>query len=200
MAKSMSGQSSLFDLTTCEGSRSVTFSQESEDGAPRFVSLDGPMTGTFGPARVRASDSRAPHVGGWWLRIFGRSGHGSSLNADLARCLVNRLSTNAGQILSYSTWSIWATKSGRRWCRLALSVSTMRANGFTLWATPTSTANQACPSMQKWPGCRGIVVTPDAWGRRMGYPGTWLRSLDSAMPSSRRSRRSSLKPTVTHEV
>lgn len=193
MVKSILDQSSTFPPETCGVSLNAISSLVSEAVATPYDLLDGTTEGRCGPAHVRANPSHRPHVAGWFRKIYAPSGYGSWLQRDLAWSLVNRLSTNAGPILSYSTWNIWATRSGRRFCRLALSVSTMRANGFTLWATPTATANQASPSMQKWPGCRGIEVSPEAWCRRMGYPETWLPSLDSAMLSFPRSRKCSSK-------
>lgn len=32
--------------------------------------------------------------------------------------------------------------------------------GSSLFATPTATANQLCPSMKKWPSCRAMWPTP----------------------------------------
>ena len=36
---------------------------------------------------------------------------------------------------------------------------------YNLYATPTATANQLCPSMQKHPGCRAVWGTPTAHPR-----------------------------------
>jgi len=45
------------------------------------------------------------------------------------------------------------------------------------FATPTATANQLCPSMQKWPGCRSIEdggsLNPTWVGLLMGWPRYW---------------------------
>jgi hypothetical protein len=47
-----------------------------------------------------------------------------------------------------------------------------RASGFA--ATPTATANQLAPSMQKHPGCRLIAdLKPETLERRMGFPPGW---------------------------
>jgi hypothetical protein len=35
--------------------------------------------------------------------------------------------------------------------------------------------------MQKWPGCRDVEMTPEAWERRMGFPAGWT---DVAWPLS----------------
>ena len=65
------------------------------------------------------------------------------------------------------------------------SITGGRATGFL--HTPTRTANQACPSMSKWPSCRGAVVNSQEWERRMGYPPNWTALEDSVTPSSRKS-------------
>lgn len=38
--------------------------------------------------------------------------------------------------------------------------------------------------MQKWPGCRGVIVTPEEWERRMDFPRGWTDLAHSATPSS----------------
>lgn len=69
------------------------------------------------------------------------------------------------------TWKVAATKSRRR-LKFRLvpsdSITGGRASGFL--HTPTATANQGAPSMRRWPSCRGIEVSPEAWERRMGLP------------------------------
>jgi len=50
------------------------------------------------------------------------------------------------------------------------------APAFGSWlATPTETANQACPSMQKWPGCRAWNgrIDPESYEWAMGWPEGW---------------------------
>jgi hypothetical protein len=92
---------------------------------------------------------------------FGPSGIGSSLQVALERSLANRLpGPMPGLQRSAMTWSHRVTRSGLRLFRLAVSVKTMSAIGSTLRATPTATANQDAPSMQKHPGCRGLEVSP----------------------------------------
>lgn len=90
----------------------------------------------------------------------------------------------------YLTWKASVTKSPHRWkFRLVPSdtITGGRASGFS--ATPTATANQGAPSMQKHPGCRGLEMTPEAWERRMGYPEGWtdIGCVPSVTQSSRRS-------------
>jgi hypothetical protein len=79
------------------------------------------------------------------------------------------------------------------WVRLTLGPDT------GLLATPTATANQSCPSMQKWPCCRRLTralgsLTPRKYAWMMGWPTPTSSLLPMAMgrsPSARRSRGSS---------
>jgi hypothetical protein len=94
-------------------------------------------------------------------------------------------STEWGSSKWFLFWKGTGTKSRRRLkFRLVPSdtITTGRASGFV--ATPTETANQDCPSMQKWPGCQNVEVTPEAWERRMGYPEGWT-DLDYPLSETR---------------
>lgn len=187
-------------LPTWLTSPNVTSSLASESGVMRSDSQDGLTTDPCGPEAAPANHSQVQQeVGTFDKRMkdtCGPIGDDSSLNARLERSLVNRLPLRAiGSMASAMTWKHWITPSGRRFCRLSLSVSIMRALGFTLWATPTVTANQAAPSMAKHPGCRGIIVTPEAWAARMGIPAEWLNCAPSATPLFRKLRPNSSKPT-----
>jgi hypothetical protein len=104
--------------------------------------------------------------------------------------------------LWFLTWKRTVIKSRLRWkFRLAPSdlITGGRASGFS--ATPTETANQGCPSMQKWPWCRNLEMTPEAWEHRMGYPEGWTRVEwpRSGTPSSRRSRNGSRGASSTRK-
>lgn len=178
----------------------VTSSPESADGPTPCDSPGGPTTAPSGREVVPASRSvRQPEDvvnGRRATSIYGLYGGPSSLNAHLVLCLANRLPTpGIGLMSSAMTWNQWATKSGRRFCRLAVSVSTMSAIGCSLLATPTVAANQDAPSMQKHLGCRGIVVSPSQWQMRMGYPAAWGCCGATAMQSCHKSRQSSSKRT-----
>lgn len=195
MAKSMNGQSSLFDRMNFEGSPSATSSPVLEDGATPLDSLDGLTSANAGRFLVPARDFHRRREADKLRWICGPNSGASSLQVALASSLANRLPRlEIGSMASAMTWNPWVMRSGRRFCRLSLSVQIMREHGFILLATPTATANQAAASMHKWPGCRGIVVTPAMWASRMGFPLTWLRCLDLATRSSRKSRKSSSKP------
>lgn len=84
---------------------------------------------------------------------------------------------------SYETWprcgSMWRGTVGRH----APSAPHTVATDCGSWlATPTATANQTCPSMQKNPGCRGWTgeMTPARVEWAMGWPIGWtdLRPLE----------------------
>lgn len=195
-ALSMSEASSNSTPNTSGDSLSSTLSPALPDGPMPCALPDGPMTDLFGQALVPVSPSvrrlEAGTLAGKTIAISGPLGDASSLNARLALSLASRLPLpGTGSMASAMTWKAWVTPSGRRFSRLAVSVSTMRALGFSLFATPTASANQSCRSMQKWPGCRGIVVTPGVWRRRMGLPIDWQVCAPTVTRSSRPSRRNS---------
>ena len=126
--------------------------------------------------------------------ISGQSGESLSLQHALISSLANKLPKPLiGIPSSAMTWRELAMPSGRLTSRLAVSARIMRAHGFIFSATPTAKANQAAPSMTKWPGCNGIEVSPEAWCKRMGYPIEWLHCAPSATRSSRKSRPNSSK-------
>lgn len=168
------------------------FSPALADGVLRSGSRDGPMTVLSGPEAARANSAAAQREEETTQMTFGLNFAESSLQSALESCLASRLPVpSIGLTASAMTWRPWITKSGRQFCRLSVSVQTMRALGFTLYATPTATANQACPSMQKHPGCRGLEVSPSRNLERMGYPPDWLSCGERAMQSFHKSRRSS---------
>lgn len=197
MAKSMNGQLNLFSPPTCAGSLPAIGSPGSAAGRTRSLSLVGLAIGLYGQVRAPVNPRVLPRVGETWRETSGQIGVLSSLNVALTHSLVSRLSADPGSIASLLTCGVWTTPSGLRFFRLSASVKTINENGFILWGTPTATANQACPSMRKWPGCRGMEVSPEAFARRMGYQHEWLRCLDLAMPLSRKSRKSSSKRIST---
>lgn len=110
------------------------------------------------------------------LVASGRRCAALSQNSDRVGCWLRTLlnSTEVNSTRWWLTWKPLTTKSRRHLkFRLAPSdwITGGRASGFA--ATPTATANQGAPSMQKHPGCRGLEMTPRAWERRMGYPDGW---------------------------
>jgi hypothetical protein len=149
----------------------------------------------------RAGDDRAAEM----TVISGLQCYASSTDYGPLGLLLRMLltSTTLRSRMWFLTWKRTTTKSRRRWkFRLVPSdlITGGRASGFS--ATPTETANQGCPSMQKWPGCRGIEMTPEAWERRMGYPEGWTHVAwePSATPSSRRSRSGSRSASKTRKL
>lgn len=192
----------MSDQMTLPGIGNATSLQESEGGATRCESPDGRMIGRSGQDRAHASHSRARPEAGTSARqvagTCGQNGSGSSALDGLKSCLENRLpKPMIGSLRSPMTWKARDTKSGLRIFRLAPSGRITSGSEFGWLATPTATANQDCPSMQKHPGCRGVVVSPEEWCRRMGYPAEWLECAPLETPSSRRSRRNSSPPSST---
>lgn len=179
---------------------SATSSPASEAGPSLFASPDGQTIDMFGRVAVPVNRSRASFVvgafAGMTQNISGPFGRHWSLNSRLTLSLANRLLRPGIGLMAYAmTWKEWVTPSGRRFCRLQLSAKAMRALGFTLHATPTATANQACPSMAKWPGCKGFEVTADSFREKMGYPQAWLKcSPVSEIRSSLKSQPNSSNP------
>lgn len=184
--------SSTCKQTTSAAISNATSSLASADGLLPFGLLAGPTIDLFGQVHAPVRYSQARLGAGTSRMTSGLHGSPSSLQFALEKSLASRLPTRAlGLIASAMTWTHWVTKSGRRFFRLSVSEKTMRARGFILWATPTATANQACASMAKWPGCRGIEVSLEAWCHRMGYPREWLSLAPSETPSFLKSRQNS---------
>jgi hypothetical protein len=65
--------------------------------------------------------------------------------------------------MCFLTWKVSATPRGRLLFRLVPSMRDTDAIGSgSLLATPTRTANQLAPSMQKWKSCAALLPTPAA--------------------------------------
>lgn len=192
----MSAQSKMFYQLTLLDIPSAISSQASADGPLRCDMQDGQTSAQCGPVRVPVSHSQALREvatsGCSASATYGQPGKRLSLNDGLRLSLANRLpKPQIGSIKSAMTWKQWTTPSGRRFCRLAVSVTTMRGLGYSLRATPTATANQSAPSMSKHPGCKGLEVTPHAWCLRMGFPILWL---DLGMRLCQKSQQCSSEP------
>jgi hypothetical protein len=118
MAKSIPGQSSMFDRMNYEGSASAISSPESADGATLCGSLDGPTIPLCGPALAPASRSvwRGKGKAQTIRATFGQRGFHSSESANLQRSLVSRLRVRmagSGSTLFSLTWKELTTPSGR---------------------------------------------------------------------------------------
>jgi hypothetical protein len=149
MAKSIRGQLSMFNPTTCEGSSNVTSSPASEDGATPCGSPDGQTIAPCGLEVVPVSrgawreKAKVPTI----RAIFGRRGSGSSQSAALQRSLESNLRASTactGSILFTPTWKRRTTPSGRS--ILAARATARRTSGLACgsWPTPrTSDGNGA---------------------------------------------------------
>ena len=80
---------------------------------------------------------------------------------SLARMLLG--SSRWHSTMCFLTWRVSATPRGRLLFRLLPSMrDTDEIESGSLLASPTATANQLCPSMQKWRSCAALVPTPTA--------------------------------------
>lgn len=141
MAKSMNGQSRLFDLTTSEGSVSATSSPASVDGVTRSDSPAGLTIKACGPevARANRSAQRVKAIAPTIRATFGQSGFASSASADLTSSLVNRLKQRlptGGSTVFAMTWKQKATPSGRSVSLLRASGHRTSDNGYGSWPSP----------------------------------------------------------------
>lgn len=139
MAKSTPDQLPMFTPTISEGSGSVTFSPESEDGVTRSDSRDGLTISTSGPDRVPASRSLTPgrRMAPMIPATFGRRGFASSRSAVLAASLESRLRAQMdldGSIVFRLTWKRRTTPSGRS--ILALRASARFTSGKGSGSSP----------------------------------------------------------------
>ena len=217
MAKSMSGQSNLFNPETSEGSSSAISSPASGDGVTPSDSPAGQMTEPSGLGAVPVSRSRvrAPKLAGTMRAIFGQRGHGSSASAALTLSLVSRLKARldtAGSTVFVMTWREKTTPSGRSVCRLVASARHTPGRAFGSLPTPVardyrnglhskaalerrklnSRGVNLNEYMERMLG-RGGTLNPRFVCLLMGYPVLVDACAVTAMPSSRKSRKSSSK-------
>lgn len=133
-------------LTTCEDSRSATFSPELASGPIPSASQDGLTINQSGlvPARASLSARQAKAMGLLTSGTFGHTSSTSSASADLSMSLANRLQAvtqTHGSTLYKLTWKEWDTPSGL--CRLRQRASVRRTSesGLTGWPTPVANTN-----------------------------------------------------------
>lgn len=133
-------------LTTCEDSRSATFSPELASGPTPCASPDGLTINRSGqaPARASLSARQAKEMGLLTSGTFGHTSSTSSASADLSMSLANRLQAvtqTHGSTLYKLTWKEWDTPSGL--CRLRQRASVRRTSesGLTGWPTPVANTN-----------------------------------------------------------
>lgn len=223
----MSAQLSMFDLLTSPATPSAISSPVSADGRLPCVLPAGPMAAPSGQAPAPASPILPPpmngSVGSMIPATSGRSGSVSSSPSALTQSLASRLTTALpGSTERLLIWSRRALPSGRSIFRLVPSMRPTSACEPSLWPTPTvqDAENKAGPSqwvrntwalnVQVVAHSLGVTSRPeslDAVGGLapgfacwlMGYPAEWDACAPTAMPSSRKSRRSSSAPISTHE-
>jgi hypothetical protein len=182
MAKSMNGQSSLFDQMTSEGFSSAISSPASGDGPTPFDLPDGPMAEPSGQGVAPVSRSRVPGkaMAPMIRATFGRRGFGSGASAALSSALVNRLRARMdldGSTVFRLTWKERTTPSGRLIAALRASGRTTSDSDYGSW--PTTTKEDARSSARHGymlTGNQGTTLLDAArlahWkhGRRMGTP------------------------------
>ncbi len=146
-------------MTTSEASQSI-------EALPTLFAEDFHVNRTRQPLEVAISRTTAS--GQRCCALFQSAGPLGSL----VRTLLT--STDWHSDKWWLTWKGSDTRSRRR-LRFRLvpsdTITGGRASGLS--ATPTAKANQLAPSMQKWPGCRQLDITPEAIEIRMGYPVGW---------------------------
>ncbi len=110
MAKSMNGQSNLFNPTTCEASSSAISLPGLADGPTRSDSPDGPIAAKCGPVRALANAIQAQLEVGKPRPNVGRGSAALLRRIDLRLSLVNRLLRLApGWMRSAMISSDWST-------------------------------------------------------------------------------------------
>jgi hypothetical protein len=176
----------------------VIFSPVSEDGRSPQDSPGGPTTANCGPEAARANLSAMPaevrQREGMIKGTYGQHGDGLSLSADLQPFLESRLPVPLiGSLKCAMTWKAKDMRSRHGLSRLRLLVLTIEGKDCGFLHTPTCAQNMAAPSMQKHKCCRGVVVTPQEFCRRMGYPTEWLRAAPAKASATRSSRKSPRK-------
>lgn len=172
---------SCSDTNPSPRSRSISIASKSwqrgkETGAfPGFPSLrmSPNLTGDLGAgsltslrAASRARTSPAPERAPEWKALVLDSGgrwHESLARYDRASSSwkTRQCSLLAGSESFSETWPSWGLMlDGVSWALTMPALPTVESGSGSLLATPTATANQMCPSMQKWPGCRAMWPTP----------------------------------------
>lgn len=156
-------------LTTCEDSRSATFSPELASGHILSASPDGLTINRSGqaPARASLSARQAKEMGLLTSGTFGLPSSTSSASADLSTSLASRLqlvTQTHGSTLYRQTWKEWTTPSGL--CRLRQRASVLRTSesGPTGWPTPTAKSTTGAGTSGRMGGMNiQTAVTLASW-------------------------------------
>lgn len=204
---------------TCTATPNVIFLQASAGGATPLTLPDGRVIDPCGLARALASLS-ARQVKALGLRtsgIYGPPGSTSSRSGGLQSCLESRLRVRLhgrGSISSVATWKVLGTPLGQRLSLLRSSAHPSSDIGHGLWQTPTTRdgKGQSGKGNRERRGKNGrlhvanlcdqivdlgrpdLVRSTSFRCALMGYPTHWEDARHTAMPSSRRSQRSSSAP------
>ena len=141
MAKSMSGQFSIFDLPTLRGSRNAISSQESASGPTLSDLPASQMSRLSGPDRapVNLSARQAKAAGLLTSGTYGQPGTGSLSNADRSEFMASKLRAlmvSLGSTLFTLTLKERATPSGRMIAALRASGRRISDSACSSWPTP----------------------------------------------------------------
>jgi len=116
------------------------------------------------PARAQDWPGLVQDSGGRWHESLAR------YNPATSTWRTRQCSLLGGSESFSGTWPRWGLMLGGEFWALTMPALPTSGIGSGLrLATPTATANQLCPSMQQWPGCRAMWPTPladDATGGR----------------------------------
>lgn len=196
---------------------SIISSPESVVGVSHYDSPVGQMTVQSGLAPALANRSVPQDlVRAQAMRATsGPRGIISSRSISLQSCLANRLQARLaerGSVLFALTWKTWAMPWGAPICALRASVLRTSGNASTSLPTPSGTSNHGknhvAGRLDEWGGSSnpfrgtnlGRLHLPGFELWVMGFPAVWRALMPPAMPSSRKSRKSSLKRTSTSET
>ncbi len=141
------------------GLGNATFSRESAYGVMHCAEPAGLTTGQCGLvlAPVNLSARQAKEMGLLTSGTSGRHSFISSISADLAQFLANRLlqkTVLSGSTLYALTWKERLTPAGRLIPALRASARRISGNGFTGWRSP-SASDPVGGVMEIRPGCAG---------------------------------------------
>jgi hypothetical protein len=187
MAKSMSGQLSMFEEATCEVTDSAISSPASESGATPCDSRGGETTNPSGPeaARVNLSAPRDVKVASVMSAICGRTGKGSLASANLTLSLASRLQARTallGSTLFALTWKQRVTPSGRSIPALRASGRRTSDSACSSWGTPLTNHANGTPeaflerkrrSMERGSQSMGVCLSDLAMQVQAWLPASW---------------------------
>ena len=198
-------QANCWDGGQSAQSRSTTIAGESSSSGRKTESLNPSRSGTTSEhltdvpgAEKWMSSLRAGHAK--TSAVQGESTASEDAKADCGKKLPDALAKYDRDSHSWrtaqrsfleewepfsQTWPRWGICLCGVAYRLPALVRRISARDGGFLATPTKTANQGCPSMMRWPGCRRYMRTPNAgsshWGfmwKELGGTGNSYRGTD----------------------